>query len=278
MPNQPLIKHTAHLLRMVDDKLIECLKTLTPDEWALPTNAPKWRVIDVAYHLLDGNIRGISSGRDQHFPKIPAAQGPFDLIAYLNELNATWVNNADRISPALLIELLAFTNEKYRDYLLGLAPEAKAIFSVGWAGEDTSRNWFHIAREYTEKWHHQQQIRQAVDQSEVLLRRELYQPFLETSACALPHHYKDVQAPTGTTIHIMVDEGLGAWCLQKTSNGWTFEEKMSDRVDCEIHLKKHTAWRLFTQKLKDTEIQAGITITGDTSLGDQIRNVIAVMA
>jgi hypothetical protein len=48
-----------------------------------------------------------------------------------------------------------------------LDPFAEAIFSVGWAGEEKSLNWFHIAREYTEKWHHQQQIRLAVGQEQI---------------------------------------------------------------------------------------------------------------
>jgi hypothetical protein len=35
---------------------------------------------------------------------------------------------------------------------------------VAWAGEAESKNWFHVARDYSEKWHHQQQIREAVSQ------------------------------------------------------------------------------------------------------------------
>jgi hypothetical protein len=42
-----------------------------------------------------------------------------------------------------------------------LDPLAPAAFAVSWAGEETSSNWFDTARELTERWHHQQQIRLA---------------------------------------------------------------------------------------------------------------------
>ena len=43
-----------------------------------------------------------------------------------------------------------------------LPSHGRAIFSVAWAGESESENWFDVARDYTERWHHQQQIRDAV--------------------------------------------------------------------------------------------------------------------
>jgi hypothetical protein len=41
-----------------------------------------------------------------------------------------------------------------------LDPDAAGL-AAAWAGETDSRNWFDVAREYTEKWHHQQQLRDA---------------------------------------------------------------------------------------------------------------------
>jgi hypothetical protein len=43
----------AHLLRRVDEKLLELLGSLEPSEWDLQTIGPFWRVRDVAAHLLD---------------------------------------------------------------------------------------------------------------------------------------------------------------------------------------------------------------------------------
>jgi hypothetical protein len=51
----------AHLLRRVDERLIEMLSSLTSREWDLQTVAPLWKVRDVAAHLLDTSLRKLSS-------------------------------------------------------------------------------------------------------------------------------------------------------------------------------------------------------------------------
>ena len=38
----------AHLLRKVDEQLIDLLQSLTADEWDIQTIAPRWEVPDVA--------------------------------------------------------------------------------------------------------------------------------------------------------------------------------------------------------------------------------------
>ena len=121
-----------------------------------------WTVKDVASHLLDGNLRTLSLSRDKHI-LIPGTEidSYAQLVNYLNTLNATWVTASKRLSPNVLTSLLESTGKEYSAYMAALDPNTEAIFSVAWAGEQVSKNWFHIAREYTEKWHHQQQIREA---------------------------------------------------------------------------------------------------------------------
>jgi hypothetical protein len=53
----------APLLRRVDEKLIDLLKSLTPDEWGLQTIAPLWMVPDIAGRLLDTVLRKLSMVR-----------------------------------------------------------------------------------------------------------------------------------------------------------------------------------------------------------------------
>jgi len=50
---------------MVDQRLIELLKSLDSAQWDLPTIAPQWSVRDVAAHLLDTAFRKLSIGRDR---------------------------------------------------------------------------------------------------------------------------------------------------------------------------------------------------------------------
>ncbi|MGO8055541.1 maleylpyruvate isomerase N-terminal domain-containing protein, partial [Rhizobium leguminosarum] len=141
------------LFPVLDAKLIELLRSLSPDEWNKPTIARLWTVKDVATHLLDGNLRTLSLSRDKHIIHPDREINSYEsLVDYLNQLNADWVKATKRLSPEMLIELLELSGKQYSQYLTTLDINADAIFSVAWAGEQTSKNWFHIAREYTEKW------------------------------------------------------------------------------------------------------------------------------
>ena len=59
---RPLL--TAHLLPVIEARLIELLRSLRPDEWEIQTIAPAWKVKDVAAHLLDTQLRKLSLVRD----------------------------------------------------------------------------------------------------------------------------------------------------------------------------------------------------------------------
>jgi hypothetical protein len=172
--------HLVELFLELDKELIQLLRSLSSDDWNRPTVARLWTVKDIASHLLDGNIRRISMGRDTYFGEKPEnIQSYADLVNFLNRLNADWVKATKRISPQLLIELLEQTGKEVYEVFKGLDPYAKALFSVAWAGEAESQNWFDIAREYTERWHHQQQIRLAVNKPGIM-NMHFYHPLLDT--------------------------------------------------------------------------------------------------
>ena len=59
---------TAHLFPVLDAQLIDLLRSLAPDEWERQTIAPRWKVKDVAAHLLDTQLRKLSFGRDAYTP------------------------------------------------------------------------------------------------------------------------------------------------------------------------------------------------------------------
>ncbi|MEO8240286.1 MAG: maleylpyruvate isomerase N-terminal domain-containing protein [Flavobacterium sp.] len=68
MKNSKIIPiQTSHLFSVLDELLIELLKSLTEEEWNVQTIAKKWTVKDIASHLLDGNLRGLSISRDHFF-------------------------------------------------------------------------------------------------------------------------------------------------------------------------------------------------------------------
>lgn len=239
---------TTHLFPVLDQQLIELLQSLAKDDWYKPSIAKKWQVKDIAAHLLDGNIRTLSLSRDQHSlqPDKPITNYQ-ELVDYLNELNATWVQASKRMSPELLTELLASTGQQFCEYIASLDPFEDAIFSVAWAGEEVSKNWFHVAREYTEKFIHQQQIRDAVGQPG-LLSRELFYPFIDTFLCGLPHTYRNVQAVDGTVIcvHVTTDAG-GNWYLTRSNDHWHLAKETDKDIAATVTIDPGTAWKLFSK-------------------------------
>ena len=153
----------AHLLRKVDEKLIDLLSSLTPTEWDLPTVAPLWRVRDITAHLLDTSLRKLSMVRDSYYAEAVDVQSPEDVVTLVNRLNREGVSVYRRLSPPVLIGLMKSACEQSATFHESLDPFATAAFEVSWAGQSTSLNWFDTARELTERWHHQQQIRLATN-------------------------------------------------------------------------------------------------------------------
>src|SRR2546421_1949026 len=102
----------AHLLRRVDEKLIDLLRSLAPGEWDLRTVAPLWKVRDVAAHLLDTALRKLSLVRDSCYVDLVAIQSPQDLVALVNRLNHEGVTVYRRLSPPVLIDLMKIACEQ----------------------------------------------------------------------------------------------------------------------------------------------------------------------
>src|SRR6267378_3247889 len=175
-PLKPIL--AAHLFPKLDGMLIELLCSLEPEDWEKQTVSPKWKVKDVAAHLLDTPLRGVSIGRDTYLAENPGINSASDLAAFINRLNQEGVNVYRRLSPAVLIALMEVATRSLAELHASRDPYAMAPYGVSWAGEEKSANWFDTAREFTERWHHQQQIRLAVSKPGIMTR-EFYYPVLD---------------------------------------------------------------------------------------------------
>ncbi len=266
------------LLYSLDNKLIKLLNSLSPEEWNAPTIAKKWKVKDIASHLLDTTFRGLSVSRDNFFGE--KAEGVEDyqgLVAFLNKLNMDWTSATARLSPQLLISLLKFYGKEFIDHLGTLDPEAPAIFSVAWAGQQTSPNWFHIAREYTERFLHQQQIRDAVGKQE-LMTREFFYPFIDILIMALPYTYRNISSKEGTTVSVVVTTEIGGrWNIIKTSQSWEFVETL-DQADATVSMSPDTAWKLFSKGITPDIALSQVQISGNEELALTTLKMVSVMA
>lgn len=268
-----------HLFHSLDVALIDLLKSLTVEEWEAQTVAKKWKVKDVVAHLLDGNLRTLSIQRDGYFGEKPENIHSYqDLVNWLNQLNADWVKASKRLSPNVLIMLHELTGKIVSDYYCSLDPQAKAIFSVAWAGEEESHNWFHLAREYTEKWLHQQQIRDAVNKPGILTP-EYFIPFLETSLRGLPHTFKEVRVEEGTTLQITITlPQEESWYLTQEYGRWVVGRKTQRHPNSILTIDAPAAWKLFSKSWRPEDAKPYTKISGDIALAEQALNLVSFMA
>ncbi|MFN5134660.1 MAG: maleylpyruvate isomerase N-terminal domain-containing protein [Chitinophagaceae bacterium] len=276
---QDSIIHTKHLFPILDEMLIDLLHSLTKEEWDKPTIAKQWSVKDIAAHLLDTNLRTLSFGRDGHqlIPDTSVETYP-DLVSYLNQLNADWVKAAKRLSATVLIDLLKSSGREFCNFIQAADLHSEAVFSVAWAGEASSKNWFHIAREYTEKFIHQQQIRDAVNKP-ALITKELFHPFIDTFMRALPYIYRNTNAPEATAIAITVSsEAGGTWFIKRNNAAWVLVSEPEEKLSAHITMNPSTAWKLFSKGITPAEARADVIIDGNEELGAVALTMISVMA
>lgn len=247
---------TEYLFAPLHEELMALLRSLSADEWNAPTVAGTWTVKDVAAHLLDTAMRRLSLQRDRH-----VVTGPFDPHA----TNAQWVAAMRRVSPRMLVELLDTWGRQNADYLASLDPFARAEWGVSWAGQEESPVWFDVARELTERWHHQQQIRDAAG------RAPLYDPYLapvlSTFVRALPFTYRSVDAPVGTAIV------FNQWSLVREDSAWRLYEGRAATPATTIAMPDDVVWRIFTKQRVDPRAQ----VEGDASLAKPLFGTVAVI-
>ena len=260
-------------------ELMSLLRDLSPNDWSRPTACALWSVKDIVAHLLDSSIRRLSFGRDR-LPSTPDTpiSNYADLVRYLNRLNAEWVTASRRLSPQVLIDLVDFTAGQVHAFFRSLDPHSPALFPVAWAGEDVSPNWFDIGREYTERWLHQQQIREAVG-APALTGREWLHPTLDVFVRALPFTYRQVEASPGRSVRfeILGDAG-GVWTLVRGATAWELFNGSGNDPDAVVKLDQETAWKLLSKGLDQGTARTRIRIEGDHHLGGPVLGSLAVMA
>ena len=268
----------AHLLPRVDALLVDLLRSLGPADWETPTLARAWKVKDVAAHLLDTQLRKLSIVRDGSFPDLPAPASPAALAELVNTLNREGVTVYRRLSPAVLIALLAWAGRESGEYHASLDPFADAVFPVSWAGEDRSPNWFDTARELTERWHHQQQIRLAVERPGIMTR-ELYHPVLDCFMRALPHAYRRREAEPKTMARFDVSgECGGSWFLYRERDNWRLVREPGGTERSRTVIPQEIAWRIFTKGIGRDAARSQVAVSGDHELGLHVLDMIAIIA
>jgi uncharacterized protein (TIGR03083 family) len=256
--------------------LLELLSGLDEDDWSRATAAPRWSVKDVTAHLLGGDIGILSRVRDEYSQPSARLTDYGDLVRLVDRLNDEWIVAARRISPRVLQELLAFTGPRVESYFASL--DLHAIDGpVSWAGLDAAPVWFDVAREFTERWHHQQQIRDATGR-QPLDDPYFFAPVLDTFSRALPFSFRHAVAPSGTSVRFQISgDAGGVWFLQHGAQGWDFVATPASDPAANVVLPQEIAWRLFTKGIDRDRARTQAIVRGQEDLVSPIFGATAII-
>jgi uncharacterized protein (TIGR03083 family) len=260
------------------DALLDLLHNLSADEWRLPTACAGWSVHDVALHLLGDDVGMLSRRRDGYTQSgVATIDGWDELVAFINAQNALWVQATRRLSPRLLCELLRLTGEQVSALFQSLDPYALGV-PVSWAGPEAAPVWLDLAREFTERWHHQQHIRDAVARPGATEPR-LLAPVLDAFVRALPYTYRDVAAEPDTTVVLTIEgEAGGSWYLRREIDDWRLYLETDQAPVAAIAIGQDTAWRLFTKGVDQHTAFARAALHGDRRLAAHLLETVAIIA
>jgi hypothetical protein len=182
----------------------------------------------------------------------------------------------------VLVDLIEWADAQLADLFRPLDPHGEAIFPVAWAGEELSENWMDVARDYTEKWHHSQQIFDATQRPSTILTRRLGHPCLDTFMRALPFTIRGVEADRGSVVTVAVTgEAGGNWHVERQETGWAQTADPPRSPAATVTVDQDTAWKVVMKRRSREAIRQqfpGIRITGDESLGLHALGMVSVMA
>lgn len=272
---------TLPLLSGERDALLVLLRELAPAEWEAPTVCPGWAVKDVAGHLLGDDFGMLSRGRDDYdnpdFATGLDISTLAGLIVAIDRQNALWVEAMRRLSPRVVTDLLEWTGPPTEAYFAGLGP-AEIGGPIDWAGPEPAPLWLHVAREYTERWVHQQHIRDAVGRPGLNERRWL-RPVLEAFVRGLSRVLASESRPDGTTLRLVItgDAG-GEWVAQRRQGVWVLGTDADVAADAAVTLDDQLAWRLFTKGLPVAEARSAARLEGDAALAERVFATVSILA
>lgn len=269
--------YTMELFAPTREALVGLLDSLSPDEWHAPTIVPGWNVKDIAGHLLKGELGILSRRRDGYSMPGVSIQGWDDLVVLINALNRTCVEAARMLSPRVICDLLRWSAPQAEEYFASLDPHAAGV-PVDWVSPELAPHWLDQAREYTERWHHQQQIRDAVGKPGLKEARYLA-PVLDAFVRALPRTFSSVKGRLGKQVKLTITgEAGGTWCLlREESSEWHLYLGAGDSPTTEVSIDQDDAWRLFTKGLKPEEARQRAQITGDSALAAKVFDTISII-
>lgn len=260
--------------------LLGLLRGLSDEQWASPTACAGWSAHTVALHILGGDIGILSVRRDgyrkaRYEPDLDLSDWA-TLVAFINRQNDRWVQATQHFSPRLLCDLLELTGAGIVRHFAQLDPFAPGV-PVHWVSAAPGPVWMDTAREYTERWTHQQHIRDAVGQPGLKARRWLA-PVLAAFVHALPLTLQPISALAGTSVQLTITGEAGdSWWAVRAEQGWALTIDAIAAPDARVMLDQELAWRLFTKGLSKADAVPHATLEGDLRLAERVLEMVSMI-
>ncbi|MEO3869779.1 maleylpyruvate isomerase family mycothiol-dependent enzyme [Nonomuraea sp. B12E4] len=258
------------------EAMLDLLGALGPADWSKPTVCPGWDVHDIVGHVLNDHLRRLSGSRDGYGGAVFADDET--LPVYLARVNEEFVRATRQLSPQVMIDLLDHLGRQLDAVWAARDLEAPADLNVSWAATDVgSPAWLDIAREYTEFWVHQQQVRDAVSVPGAD-GPELMGPVLDVFARALPYALREQERPEGTAVTLEVTGPAGArWSAARRAGRWAMSPADADPAAL-VTMDQDAFWRLATRGITVEEARDRANVDGDPALAAAATTLLAVVA
>ncbi|MBB4934951.1 uncharacterized protein (TIGR03083 family) [Lipingzhangella halophila] len=257
------------------EETMALLRVLSDEEWQWPTGCPGWRVRDIAGHVLGDHLNRLARSRDR-YPDGPRPRSEEPFPSFIDRLNEEWVATTRAWSTRMLVDLLGHVGPQIVEHWRTVDLDALGE-PVTWAGPDPAPVWLDAARDLTEYWTHQQQIRDATGRPG-FTQPEVVHTVLDTFLRALPYTLRDVPAAEGTRLLFTVTgPGGGDWSCVYRRGGWMVERAGAQRPDAAVELDADTTWRLCTRGITPDEAARRGSRHGDVHLTGTALTVLSVI-
>jgi hypothetical protein len=111
------------------------------------------------------------------------------------------------------------------------------------------------------------------------MTREFYYPAVATFLMGLPHGFRQVAAPTGTTVHVQIPGDAGGdWYLIKEQHQWALVDNPGSQLSVSVSIPAELSWKLFTKSFRPNQVIDRVTIVGNRQLGEKVLDMVSVMA
>ena len=176
----------------------------------------------------------------------------------------------------MLIDLLRVTGEQTASYFATLDLDAIGG-PVDWVGPEPAPVWLDLAREYTERWVHQQQIRDAVGHPG-LQEPAWFSPVLAAFVLGLPRALGEAGRRGETVLFTITGEAGGAWTARRGETRWTLAPDRADAPTASVTLDQDSAWRLFTRGITPQQARQAARVFGAPELAARALETVSILA